>query len=149
MSAGWLLAPVHLLGVALGFVGIVTRAWLVRGPLDRLQLQRLLRADSVWGLSALVLISTGLIRAFAGFEKGSAYYLGNTVFWIKMGLLASILLLELVPMVTLIRWRIALARGATVDTSSARVISRISVLQTALLTALVFVATAMARGVGY
>jgi len=38
-------------------------------------------------------IVTGLLRAFAGFEKGTAYYLENDAFLIKMALLILILIL--------------------------------------------------------
>src|SRR5262245_23702720 len=148
MLLRWLLAAVHLLGVALGFIGIANRTAAFRGPLDGPGLRRLFRADSVWGISALVLISTGLVRAFGGAEKGSAYYLTSSAFWIKMGLLLAILLLELWPMTVLIRWRIAAARGNPIDTSRAGTFAGISVVQAALLVLMVFAATAMARGIG-
>jgi putative membrane protein len=149
MLLRWMLAAVHLLGVALSFTGIVNRAAALRGPLDGSGLRRLFRADTVWGLSALVMISTGLLRVFTSVEKGSEYYLASFAFWHKMGLLAAILLLELWPMVVLIRWRVASARGVTPDTSPARTFFRISVLQAVLLALMVFAATAMARGMGY
>jgi putative membrane protein len=95
-----------------------------------------------------MLVSTGLMRAFGGLEKGTPYYLGNPVFWHKMTLFAVILLLELWPMAVLIRWRIATARGVTPDMSRARTFHLISVLQTVLLVLMIFAATAMARGVG-
>ncbi|WP_048911058.1 DUF2214 family protein, partial [Burkholderia mallei] len=53
--------------------------------------------DAIWGVSALVLIMTGIVRAFGGFEKGGDYYLHAPLFHLKMGALALILVLELVP----------------------------------------------------
>jgi putative membrane protein len=100
------------------------------------------------GIAALLWISTGLARAFAGLEKGSAYYLANEAFWLKMGLRALVLIMEIWPMVTLIRWRIQLSRGETLDTSNAGRFARISALQAVLVVAMVFAATAMARGLG-
>ena len=38
---------------------------------------------------------TGLLRAFAGLEKGSAYYLANSTFHLKIGLFLLILALEI------------------------------------------------------
>jgi putative membrane protein len=149
MGARWLLAAFHLLGLVLGFLGIVNRTAALRAPIDADGVRRVFRADSVWGISALILVSTGLMRAFSGFEKGTRYYLGNTMFWNKMALLATILLLELWPMVVLIRWRIAAARGGPVDTGRSRVLRRISMVQTVLLVLMVFAATAMARGIGF
>jgi putative membrane protein len=63
-----------------------------------------------------------------------------------MALLASILLLEIRPMITLIRWRLLVARGAAPDAGAALTIVRISYVQALLLIGMVFAATAMARG---
>jgi putative membrane protein len=95
-----------------------------------------------------VWIGTGLVRAFGGLEKGSVYYLHNHLFWAKMTLLLMILILELSPMVTLIRWRAHVARGELPDTRAAARFARISFLQAALVVFMVLAATGMARGYG-
>jgi putative membrane protein len=117
--------------------------------LDAQGLQRVFYADNLWGIAAGIWIATGLARAFAGLEKGSAYYLHNRAFWVKMTLFGLILLLEVSPMATLIRWRSRYARGEEVDTRRAGVFAGISVAQAGLVMAMVFAATAMARGLGY
>jgi putative membrane protein len=65
-----------------------------------------------------------------------------------MGMLVLILILEVTPIVTLIRWRAQAARGVAVDTSRAPTLARISVIQAVLVVCMVFAATAMARGFG-
>ncbi len=105
-------------------------------------------ADTFWGIAALLWISTGLLRAFGGFEKGSAYYLNSDAFALKMTLLVLILLLEVWPMVTLIRWRVQLRRSATINTNAARRLARISWVQLVLVVLMVFAAIALARGYG-
>jgi putative membrane protein len=142
------IAALHLLALGIGLGAIVARARALRAPLDASRLSGVFLADTLWGLAALLWITTGLWRAFGGLEKGSAFYLGSTAFWVKMTLLGLILLLEVWPMVTLIRWRIAHARGGLVDLHPAPALMRISVAQTILVVAMVFVATAMARGLG-
>ena len=147
MLIRWALAVLHLMGLGVGLGAIWARA---RG-LERIQAQRavmpqVLAADSWWGVSALVWIGTGLWRLLAGTEKATAWYLGNPVFWTKMGLLLLILVLELLPMVTLIRWRVGLAKGHPVDLSGAGLLARISYLQTGLIVLMVAAATALARG---
>ena len=97
-------------------------------------------------MAAGLWILTGLARAFGPFEKGSGYYLHNHFFLLKMGLLALILLLEIAPMVTLIKWRIALKRGGVIDTSAAAGFARVSTIQAGLVVLMVLAATAMARG---
>jgi putative membrane protein len=121
---------------------------MLRDTVDRDGLHRAFLADTFWGIAAGLWIITGLIRAFTGLEKGSAYYLGNSMFLIKMGLLGLILILEVWPMMTLIRWRAQLRQGQLPDTSAAAAIARISQLQVVLIVLMVFAATAMARGIG-
>jgi putative membrane protein len=144
----WSLAALHLLGLGIALGAVWARGHALRAPLDAAGLNRVFHADNWWGVSALVLIGTGLLRAFAGFEKGTAYYLHNHLFWGKMALLVVVLLLELSPMVALIRWRIQRARGAEPDTSRAPRFARVSFVQAVLVALMVLAATAMARGYG-
>jgi len=144
----WLVAAIHLLALGLGLGAIWTRSRALKGLPDPKNLKRAIFADTLWGIAALLWITTGLARAFAGLEKGSAYYLDSNAFWLKMILLGLVLLLEVWPMVTLIRWRIQLSRGENINTQNAGRFAQISLLQTALVIAMVFAATAMARGLG-
>jgi putative membrane protein len=143
-----LLAWLHLLALGIGLAAVWTRGRALRHPLDKASLQHVFLADTFWGVAAVLWIVTGLLRAFAGFEKGTPYYLQNDAFLLKMGLLGLILLLEVWPMVTLIRWRIRVGRGELPDTTPASAIARISWVQTGLVILMVLAATAMARGYG-
>jgi putative membrane protein len=144
----WLLAALHLLALGIGLGAVWARARALRGPLDAAGVQRVLNADSWWGVAAIVWISTGLLRAFGGFEKGAAYYLHNHFFWAKMGFLVAILLLEIWPMMTFIKWRIRSTRDEPVDPSAAPKLAIVSYIETALVVLMVLAATAMARGYG-
>jgi putative membrane protein len=146
------LASLHLLALGIGLGAVMNRAAALREPITPASLRRVFRSDTMWGIAAVVWIGTGLWRVIGQTEKSTAYYLHNRVFWTKMGLLLAILVLEVWPMVTLIRWRIATARHGAPDTSvwtgPARRIAAISALQAVLVVAMVVVATAMARGYG-
>ena len=148
MTLRWILAALHLLALGIGLGAVVARARSLRGPMDERRLSNVFLADSLWGLAALLWISTGLWRAFGGVEKGSAYYLASTAFWIKIGLLVLVLVLEIWPMLTLMRWRSARGRGESVSYAGAPALARVSAVQAALIVVMVFAATAMARGVG-
>src|SRR5918995_2397705 len=102
-----IVSSLHLLALAVGLPAVVLRGRALRGALDDAGLRRLFAADTAWGIAAALWLITGLLRAFAGLEKGSAFYLGSTLFWTKMTLFAIVILLEIRPMVTLIRWRAA------------------------------------------
>jgi uncharacterized membrane protein len=65
-----------------------------------------------------------------------------------MGLFAAVVALEIRPMVTFIRWRASLGRGAVPDTSAARTLYTLNHVELALVVVIVFVAAFMARGFG-
>ncbi|HXM38283.1 MAG TPA: DUF2214 family protein [Gemmatimonadales bacterium] len=144
----WLLAALHLLALGIGLGAVWARGRALQAPLDAPGVQRVLYADTWWGIAAVVWITSGLVRAFGGFEKGAAYYLHNHFFLAKMALLAFILALELWPMATFIKWRIRGARGETIDATAAQTFARISFLEATLVVLMVLAATAMARGYG-
>jgi putative membrane protein len=148
MLVRWLFAALHMLGLGIGLGAVWARARALRGPLDAVGLRRVFYADGWWGVAAAIWIGTGLVRVIGGLEKGMDYYLQNHVFWGKMALLLVILVLEVPPMVTLIRWRVLLARGETPDTRPAGRFARISYVQAILVLLMVLAATAMARGIG-
>ncbi|HKW40448.1 MAG TPA: DUF2214 family protein [Gemmatimonadales bacterium] len=148
MTIRWLLAALHLLALGIGLGSVWGRGRALQGALDVAGLRRVFYADNWWGIAALVWITTGLARVFGGLEKGTFYYVHNSVFWIKMALLALILALELQPMIALIAWRRAVARGAQPDVHAARRFARISFIQAGVVVLMVLAATAMARGYG-
>ncbi|HTW74619.1 MAG TPA: DUF2214 family protein [Steroidobacteraceae bacterium] len=149
MILRWLLATLHLLALPLGLGAIWTRARALARASRSDGLARIFVADNLWGFAAVLWIATGLWRAFGGVEKGSAYYLHDHAFGAKMGLLILILLLELWPMTTLIRWRMQARRGSVLDIRLAPALARISYAQAALVILMVFAATAVARGYFY
>ena len=142
-------SSLHLLALAIGLPAVFLRGRALKGALDADGLRRLLVADNAWGVAAALWIVTGLLRAFGGLEKGTEFYLRSPLFWTKMALLVVVLLLEIRPMVTFIRWRRRLGRGQTVDTSPARALYTLNHIQLAVVVVMVFVASLMARGVGF
>jgi putative membrane protein len=143
-----IVSALHLLALALGLPSVFVRGRALKGRLDRDGLQRVFAADTVWGVAAVLWLATGLLRAFAGLEKGTAFYLASHLFWLKMALFVAIVLLEIRPMMTLMRWRAAVRGGGTPDTSAARALYQVNHVELALVVVMVFVASFMARGFG-
>jgi putative membrane protein len=141
-----IVSALHVLSLALGLPAVYLRGRALRGPLDAAGLGRLFAADNVWGMAAVLWIATGLLRAFGGLEKGTPFYLHSRLFWLKMALFALVVLIEIVPMVTLIRWRRQRGRGEMPDTSKARALYGLTHLEMTLVVLIVFVAAFMARG---
>src|SRR3954465_11645529 len=97
------LAALHLLALALGLGSVFTRsAALHARPLTIRDVRRAFKADSYWGMAAVLWIATGVWRLAAHTEKSMAYYAHNVAFTNKMGGLLLILLLEIWPAITLV-----------------------------------------------
>lgn len=143
-----IVSALHVLALALGLPAVYLRGRALKGLLDRDALHQLFAADTAWGIAAGLWIVTGVLRAFGGLEKGSQFYLQSPLFWTKMTLFITIILLEIWPMVTFIRWRAALGRGQFPDTSRARALYLVNHIEMGLVVIIVFVASFMARGFG-
>ena len=148
MLVRWLLAAIHLLAYGFALASILRRTWALRRATVPAALRSLFRADTRWGLSALVLVITGLMRVFGTYEKGADYSLHEPLFHVKMTLLVIILVLEVPSMLALMRWRASIRKGAAPELQNARRYAHLSVIQTVLLVLMVFAATGMARGIG-
>ena len=141
-------SALHVLTLALGLSAVVARGRSLRAVAagEASAVRRVLRADALWGLAALLWVSTGLVRLFGGLDKSPDYYFFNGFFWLKMGLFALVVLLEIVPMASFVRWRMALKNGTGPDLRGLSRLVRINDFQTAIVVLLPFVAAAMARG---
>jgi putative membrane protein len=146
-----IVAGFHLLALGLGLYSVLTRGNSLRDPLTPQSLQRVFRSDNIWGFAALLWIATGLWRLFK-LEKGTEYYFANSFFLTKMTLFLLIFVLEIWPMITLIRWRVSARKGVPpqdfVTAPVARRIAAISHVEALLVVLMMFCAAAMARGYG-
>ncbi len=90
-------------------------------------------------------IGTGLLRLFGGVDKTLAFYMRNGFFHLKMALFLLVFALEIVPMVTFLRWRFARREaheGTSIDT-----LIRLNDAEVVLVLVIPFVAALMARGI--
>jgi putative membrane protein len=148
MTLRWLLAGLHLVALGLGLGAVWVRGRALSSRLDERGLHSVFLADMWWGIAAFLWIGTGVWRLLAALEKNPGYYFQNHFFLTKMGLLAIILILEVWPMITLIKWRRQVMAGTLPVTTAAPALARISFAQAVLVVMMVFLASAMARGYG-
>jgi putative membrane protein len=147
MALRWLFAALHFLALGIGLGAVWARGRALAHLSDSSGLRRVFVADNWWGVAALLWLATGIVRLF-WLEKGTSYYFNNWVFWLKMGLFLIVFLLELLPMITFIRWRISVGKDGTPDLRRATLFARISTVQALLIVAMVVAASGMARGYG-
>ena len=139
------LSAIHVLTLALGAGAIFARGRALSRPLNDDGWKRLLAADNAWGIAALLWIGSGLLRVFYG-GKEPGFYWRNGFFWVKLALFALIFALELAPMTTFIRVRVARAKGTALPRFPLEAYRRINAAELALVVAIVVVAAFMARG---
>jgi putative membrane protein len=141
-----ILSLLHLLALPLGLAGVFLRGRALKTePMTEEALSRAFAADTSWGIAAMLWISTGVLRVF--FQgKDPEFYVRNGLFWMKVSLFLLVFLMELFPMVTLIRWRVARRKGVPIDFGSLARLRSLNPWELGL-TCLIFgVAPFMARG---
>lgn len=111
--------------------------------------RRILRIDSAYGISAGLLVVVGLLRVFF-FEKGSAFYLNNSMYWIKMVLFIIVGLLSIYPTIRFLKWRSALKENQApqIPENEFKRIRLLLHLELMGIVLILLVAPMMARGVG-
>jgi uncharacterized membrane protein len=147
-------SSLHLLSLGLGWPAVLLRARafaeLASAPDNERWQHWLLWSDNCWGLISLCWLGSGLWRLFGGLAKPLAWYQPYGVFWLKMGLIGLLAVLELLPMIALLRARFALQQGQWQPRpQDLRRDARLSLAEGALIPVIVLVAALMTRGWHY
>jgi putative membrane protein len=143
-----ILAVIHLVSLALGVALLVLRGKSLQQVKEPKDLGRVFMWDNLYGVLALFWIGSGLLRAFAGFEKGTDYYLSNHVFWTKLLFVLLLLGCEVPILAALIRFRVRKAKGQALDLAGLPRLVRLHWFELATVFPVIVAASVMARGVG-
>jgi len=142
-------AYIHYLGFMLSFGALVLERRLIRQDLSVKDATLLVGTDLVYGMAALAVLVTGILRV-KYFGQGADFYLQNPVFITKVGLYLTLGGLSLYPTFTIIRWVFPLREGKAPEVSETTV-GRIKTalnLELAGMVVLPLLAALMARGIG-
>lgn len=147
MSA--LLALLHHLAAFALVAALAAEFALIRGELTVQRARQLLVADAIFGASAGIVLTVGLLRVF-WFEKGAAYYFHSIPFIAKASLFVFVALLSIHPTLEFLSWRKSLKQGRVpiVPGSKLDMIRSVIHWEMAAIAALILCAALMARGVG-
>ncbi|WP_427156887.1 DUF2214 family protein [Aliinostoc sp. HNIBRCY26] len=96
-------AYLHYLGFMLAFGALVVESQNLKKDISLKEAWRVVIADAIYGLSAVTILITGILRVIY-FGKGSDYYLSNPVFYIKVSLFILVSLLSLYPTFSFLSW---------------------------------------------
>ena len=110
--------------------------------------ERLATVDRIYGIAALAVLATGLIRVYFG-TKGSAWYWSNWLLHLKLGAFIVVGLVSIAPTLRFIRWRKALrTTGALPAAEEVRSTRKLVMLQAHLIPLIPLAAVFLARGFG-
>ncbi|MFS2033285.1 DUF2214 family protein [Polaromonas sp. CT11-55] len=149
MTLEALLAYAHLLAILTMVVFLASEAALCRVEwLNAAVVERLGKIDMVYGISAGLVLLTGLARVFLG-SKGAAWYAHNPLLYLKLAMFLVIGLISIKPTLMFVRWRRALrANGALPDAVEVKKARRLVMVQAHILPFIPLVAVFLARGFG-
>ena len=149
MTLESLLAYAHLLAILTMVVFLASEAALCRVEwLNAAVVERLGKIDMVYGISAGLVLLTGLARVFLG-SKGAAWYAHNPLLYLKLAMFLAIGLISIKPTLMFVRWRRTLrASGALPDALEIKKARRLVMVQAHILPFIPLAAVFLARGFG-
>ncbi len=120
-----------------------------RKDMSLAEARRLQRMDTIYGISAVILLVVGLLRVF-NFEKGASFYAQNWFFWTKMIGFVLAGLLSIYPTVRFVSWNKSFAKNQAPEISDQDVARIKLILRLEMLGIVIIILSAamMARGVG-
>jgi putative membrane protein len=109
--------------------------------------KRLVKADSVLGIAAGLLLVVGLCRVFF-FEKGESYYMNSHAFLAKFSIFIVVGLLSIMPTMEFLSWKPAIAAGQAPKADPAKIafIKKFIHGELAAIVIILLCAAIMARG---
>ena len=141
------LAAFHLLAILTLVVFLTSEAALCRAEwMNPAVVKRLARLDLIYGITAAVLLVTGLARLYLG-VKGLSWYVSQPLFHIKITLFVLMGLLSIKPTLTFRRWlKVLNDTGALPAETEVRSTRRWVMVQSHILPVVAVLAVFWARG---
>ncbi|MBU2287693.1 MAG: DUF2214 family protein [Gammaproteobacteria bacterium] len=150
MTLEAILAYLHLLAILTMVVFVASEAALCRVQwLNAAVVERLAKVDMIYGIAAIGVLLTGVARTWWGI-KGTAWYWGNPLLHLKLGLFIVIGVISIFPTLTYMRWRKALrSTGALPSEADIKKTRKFVMIQAHLIAIVPLVAVFLARGIRF
>lgn len=147
MTLEAVLASLHLVAILTLVVFLSSQAALCRTEwMNAAVVERLVRLDVIYGVTALVLLLTGIARVVWGI-KGMSWYVSQPLFHVKVTLFVVMALLSIWPTLSFRRWRSHLrATGALPAARAVLQVRRLVMVQSHVLPVVAVIAVFWARG---
>lgn len=144
-----LLQYAHILAILTLVVFLTSEAALCRPEWMRPEIvERLARVDRIYGIAAMAVLLTGVLRIYLG-AKGSDWYWSNWLLHVKLTLFVLTGLLSIKPTLRFARWRRQLREnGQLPSADEVRGVRRLVMVQAHIIPFIPLAAAFLARGFG-
>ena len=138
---------VHLLFIIIIFCCLVAELLLINPSVSFNTIKRLSKIDGLYGLAAVVVVTTGLLNWFQ-YGKGYDYYTANLAFNLKFGLFILVGLLSIYPtiMFAKLKKRHKKDQPKTLELSGYALIRKTIIAELIIMACIPFLAELMANG---
>ena len=92
----------HYISFMMLFAALVMEHLLIKPSMPRLELRRLAAIDAIYGISAIVVLVTGLLKVMK-YGKGPEYYMNTWVFHAKLTLFIVAVALSILPTIKILK----------------------------------------------
>lgn len=150
MTNAALLAFIHHLAAFILFACLFFQHLVFKPGLTLETARKLARIDMIYGASAGIVLLVGFLRVLY-FEKGAAFYMNNTAFFIKLGAFLLVGVLSAYPTKVFFSWRKDLRdnRLPAISDGQTKAITMILRLEVLGIIVVLLAAAMMAKGIGY
>ncbi len=149
MISSAIIASFHFIA-AFGIVCSILFEWVTFSKKPTLlEAIRIQKADIIYGISAGLVLIFGFLRVFY-FEKGSEYYFGSQLYYIKLYTFAVVGIISIYPTIRFFKWRKITKVGnvPNINNIEFKIIHWILRIEVLGLLVMVFAASMMAKGIG-
>ena len=144
-----LLQYAHILAILTLVVFLTSEAALCRPEWMRPEIvERLAMVDRIYGIAALAVLATGVLRIYLG-VKGQDWYWSNWLLHTKITLFVLVALLSIKPTIRFARWKRELrANGTLPPAEEVRAVRKLVMVQAHIIPFIPLAAAFLARGFG-
>ena len=144
-----LIPYLHYIAIMALMGSLISEHLILKPGITGQQVKSLAGIDLVYGIAAIVVLATGLLRWFV-YGKGSEFYLSNPIFHAKLTLFVVIGVLSIFPTVKFMKWKKQIKKGENpaIDDKAVKRLLMFIRIELLLVAILPLLAVMIARGAG-
>lgn len=94
----------HFLSIMVLMGSLITEHLFLKPSITKEQIKSLATVDLIYGISAILVLATGLLRWFV-YGKGYDFYMSTPLFHIKLTLFLILGVLSIFPTIKILKWK--------------------------------------------